>query len=135
LPAADCLQDEEFSISGYHQQSNCEISNNVIVSPRVNDISLGRGEGRLLPTDITIASNRTLITDSAGQEYDVNPRVERRTLRFADNDVVFDKELAAEGEQVRRRSRVGESQIENHRQREKIVRTAGSRNQVEKTIG
>lgn len=93
LPASDYKREEKFAASGYHQQENCEIINNVIISPRTKGISLGEGDRKLLPRNISIINNRSVITSSTSRDYVIGPRVSRGDLKFRQNEVVFEKDL------------------------------------------
>lgn len=90
LPTSDFVKGEEFTGSGYHQQENLEIVDNVIVSPRLNAVSIGEGERKLLPKNIQLINNRSIITDSVAGDFDVSSRMSNENIRFSDNQVVLE---------------------------------------------
>lgn len=105
LPASDYKRDEAFTASGYHQQENCEIIDNVIISPRTKGISLGEGERKLLPRDIRLSNNRSVIASRSSREYVISPRISRKDLHFSSNEVVILEDSPSDGADARLRSR------------------------------
>ncbi|WPR77822.1 chondroitinase-B domain-containing protein [Algoriphagus sp. NG3] len=93
LPSADFRKGGRMEYTGYYQQENIDISENVIIDPKNYAIQMGSGTRKLMPENIKLTSNRIYTLGSA-TDYDLGGKVDRSRIQYNSNETILSREDA-----------------------------------------
>ena len=105
MPNTDYLANEEMVQTGYFQQYDVVIKENVIQYSRINAIRIGGGRRKLPPDNLVFERNQIFVKNSDEDYFFANETTQSR-LNFVDNEVIVENGNLLNSQSVRAGNRM-----------------------------